>query len=64
MHRMQKSDDIRGISDQFCSDGNTASSAKLTNMVWGFGQFLGAHPSASTHRRSTLAGLCDYLQTL
>eukprot|EP00892_Ulva_mutabilis_P006087 jgi/Ulvmu1/3850/UM018_0067.1 len=33
-------DDIRGISDEFCADGNAASEAGLSNMVWGFGQFL------------------------
>eukprot|EP00892_Ulva_mutabilis_P004032 jgi/Ulvmu1/1/UM001_0001.1 len=33
-------DDIRGISDEFAADGNTVSSMGLSNMVWGFGQFL------------------------
>ena len=35
-------DDIRGISNEFAADGNAASSLGLSNMVWGFGQFLGA----------------------
>eukprot|EP00892_Ulva_mutabilis_P006084 jgi/Ulvmu1/3848/UM018_0064.1 len=35
-----KVDDIRGISDEFCADGNAESAAGLSNMVWSFGQFL------------------------
>lgn len=36
-----KVDDIRGISDEFCSAGNPSSNAYgLTNMVWAFGQFI------------------------
>ena len=41
---MQPVDDIRGISDKFCANGNAKSGAGLSNMVWGFGQFLGAPP--------------------
>ena len=44
---MQKVDDIRAISDQFCADGNAKSGVGLSNMVWGFGQFLGALPIAT-----------------
>eukprot|EP00892_Ulva_mutabilis_P004809 jgi/Ulvmu1/26/UM001_0027.1 len=33
-------DDIRDISNEFCADGNAKSAAGLSNMVWGFGQFL------------------------
>ena len=40
---MQELEDIRGISDEFAADGNAVSSFGLSNMVWGFGQFLGAH---------------------
>lgn len=35
-------DDIRKISDEYAADGNAKSRAGLSNMVWGFGQFLGA----------------------
>ena len=45
-HRLdfvQEVEDIRGISEEFAADGNTASTFGLSNMVWGFGQFLGAH---------------------
>ena len=44
---VQKVDDIRAISDEFCADGNAKSGAGLSNMVWGFGQFLGALPIAT-----------------
>eukprot|EP00892_Ulva_mutabilis_P003698 jgi/Ulvmu1/16/UM001_0017.1 len=37
---VQKVDDIRGISDEFCADGNAKSAVGLSNMVWGFGQFV------------------------
>lgn len=43
---MQETDDIRGISDQFCSGGNTETTAGHSNMVWGFGQLLGEPPPA------------------
>ena len=39
---LQFVDDIRDISDRFSADGNEKSSAGLSNMVWGFGQFVGA----------------------
>eukprot|EP00892_Ulva_mutabilis_P005677 jgi/Ulvmu1/3481/UM160_0003.1 len=35
-----KVDDIRGISDEWVADGNAESTFGLSNMVWGFGQFL------------------------
>eukprot|EP00892_Ulva_mutabilis_P004587 jgi/Ulvmu1/24/UM001_0025.1 len=38
--RSVKVDDIRDISDKFVADGNDKSSSGLSNMVWGFGQFL------------------------
>ena len=44
---MQKVDDIRAISDEFCADGNAKSSSGLSNMVWGFGQFLGVEAPCS-----------------
>ena len=39
---MQSPENIRAISDEFASDGNAPSSFGLSNMVWSFGQFLGA----------------------
>ena len=39
---MQSPENIRAISDEFASDGNTPSSFGLSNMVWSFGQFIGA----------------------
>lgn len=39
---VQDSDNIRAISDEFAADGNAPSSFGLSNMVWSFGQFLGA----------------------
>lgn len=41
-------DDIRGISDEFSGNGNAASSFGLSNMVWGFGQFIGTASSTTT----------------
>ena len=39
---LQETEDIRPISDVFAADGNAVSSFGLSNMVWGFGQFVGA----------------------
>lgn len=55
---VQKVDDIRAISNEFCADGNAKSSSGLSNMVWGFGQFLGTHlatPPGQLHARESLA---------
>lgn len=46
---LQEVEDIRAISDEFCTGGNAANSAGLSNMVWSFGQFLGARPSCLRH---------------
>ena len=41
---LQVTEDIRLISDVFAADGNAVSTFGLSNMVWGFGQFLGMLP--------------------
>ena len=43
---VQETEDIRPISDVFAADGNAVNTFGLSNMVWGFGQFLGvlSHP--------------------
>ena len=53
---VQAVNDIRGISDEFVANGNAVNTFGLSNMVWGFGQFVGMSgtgPATLTHSACT-----------
>ena len=53
---VQAVNDIRGISDEFVANGNAVNTFGLSNMVWGFGQFVGMSgtgPATLSHCVST-----------
>lgn len=45
---MQDPENIRAISDEFASGGNAVNTFGLSNMVWSFGQFIGAPLGSSS----------------